>query len=171
MRQKKITSLLFLVAALLVTIPSFARLDFLVVIPASVPVKVTETVNENNWSEQYKVNPDIKALSPEMIKMGLTQFLSLTPSKYKELTGKKLGLKKSIELKAAQKFLKKKMGKAADISKAVYILLAIIGWGWLAMGLLDDWQGNEWVICLVLCLLGCLPGVIYALIKMKKYYS
>ncbi|MFM9909630.1 MAG: hypothetical protein ACKVOW_09785 [Chitinophagaceae bacterium] len=170
MRQKKITSLLFLVAALLVTIPSFARLDFLVVVPASVPVKVTETVNENNWSEQYKANPDIKTLSPEMIKMGLTQFLSLTPSKYKALTGKKLGLKKSIELRIAQKFLKKKMGKAADIPKGLYIVGAIIGFAWLLMGLMDDWQGNEWWICALLTICW-LPGVIYAFIKMKKYYS
>ncbi len=171
MRQKKITSLLFLVAALLVTIPSFARLDFLVVVPASVPVKVTETINENNWSDQYKANPDIKTLSPEMIKMGLTQFLSLTPSKYKALTGKRLGLKKSIELRVAQKFLKKKMGKAADISKGVYILLAIIGLGWLAMALLDDWQGNDWWISLIGYFLCWLPGLIYSLVKMKKYYS
>ena len=171
MKQKKFTSSLLLVAALLVTLPSFAGMDFLVVPPPATSIKIAEIASPTNWAEQFKSNPDIKTLSPEMIKMGLTQFLSLTPSKYRELTGKRLGLKKSIELKAAQKFLKSKMGKAANISKGVYILLAILGLGWLAMGLLDDWQGNDWWINLILTLLCWLPGVIHALIKMKKYYS
>lgn len=172
MKQKKFTSSLLLVAALLVTLPSFARLDFLVVPPpATVVVKPGETSKITNWAEQFKTSPEIKTLSPEMIKMGLTQFLSLTPAKYKELTGKKLGLKKSIELRMAQKFVKKQMGKAADIPKGLYIVGAILGWGWLLMGLMDDWSGNDWWTNLILTALCWLPGVIHAFVKMKKYYS
>jgi len=101
----------------------------------------------------------------------LEEFLSLTPAKYKEMTGKRLGLKKSIELKIAQKFLKKQMKKnAADISQGLYIVLAILGLGWLAMGILDDWQGSDWLISLVLYILFYIPGLIYTLIKMNKYY-
>lgn len=108
-----------------------------------------------------------------MMKMGIEQFLTLTPSKYKELTGKKLGLKKSLELKAAQKMLKKKMSKSsgADIPKGVYIILAILGWAWLLMGIMDDWTGNDWWVSLLLTFLCWLPGVIHAFVKMKKYYN
>lgn len=96
----------------------------------------------------------------------------MTPSKYRQLTGKRLGLKKSIQLKAAQKALKKEIrnGKDADISKGVYVLLAILGLGWLAMGLLDDWNGSDWLVNLLLTVLCWLPGLIHALVKMKKYY-
>ena len=58
----------------------------------------------------------------------------------------------------------------ADLSKGVYILLAIIGWGFLGIGLMSDWDGNEWIIALVLTALCWLPGVIYTLAKMKNYY-
>ncbi len=57
-----------------------------------------------------------------------------------------------------------------DISKGVYILLAIIGFGWLAMGFNDNFEGFDWLISLLLYVLGWLPGVIYTLIMMKKYY-
>ncbi|MCB0847727.1 MAG: hypothetical protein KDE26_30955, partial [Bacteroidetes bacterium] len=92
------------------------------------------------------------------------------PKKYKEITGEKLGVQNTLKLKAAQKMLKKQQKKDSDISKGVYILLAILGLGFLAIGLLDDWEGNEWIIALVLAILCWIPGVIYALVKMKDYY-
>lgn len=110
-------------------------------------------------------------LTPEMLNMGIEEFLALTPKKYKEKTGKKLGFKNTVKLKAAQKVFRKKMKKGdADLSKGVYILLAIIGWGFLGIGLMSDWDGNEWIIALVLTALCWLPGVIYTLAKMKNYY-
>ena len=59
----------------------------------------------------------------------------------------------------------------AEISKALYVVLAIIGFGWLAMGINDNFEGWDWVLSLVLYILGWLPGLIYTLIKMKKYYK
>lgn len=120
-------------------------------------------------------DPELKGLmasfSPETAQMAIDEFLSLTPKKYREMTGKHLGLKKTLELKAAQKVLKKKLKKdGADISKGVYVLLAILGLGWLAMGLLDDWEGSDWLVNLLLTVLCWLPGLIHALVKMKKYY-
>ena len=110
-------------------------------------------------------------LSPEKLQMGIEEFLALTPKKYKEKTGKKLGFKNTLKLKAAQKVFKKKMRKPdADISKGVYILLAIFGLGWLALGLLTDFEGNDWWVNLILTFLCWLPGLIHALIKMKDYY-
>jgi uncharacterized membrane protein YqaE (UPF0057 family) len=138
------------------------------------PVVPQKSKTENAWNIQFKDAPEIKALSPEMMKLSIDQFLSLTPSKYKKLTGHKLGMKKSLELKAAQKLLKKKLmnpAAAEDLSKGLYIVLAIIGWGFLGLGLVSDWQGNDWWICLLLTFLCWLPGVIYALIKMKDYYK
>jgi uncharacterized membrane protein YqaE (UPF0057 family) len=167
--KQKLTAFLFMAAAFLVALPSYASPELLVVLPTE--AKTTATSANSNWAETLKANPEVNTLSPDMLKMSLEKFLTLTPAKYKEMTGKKLGLKKSLELKAAQKYVKKKMAGGADISKGVYILLAILGVAWLAMGLMDDWSGSDWIVNLILTLLCWLPGVIHALVKMKKYYS
>lgn len=59
----------------------------------------------------------------------------------------------------------------AEISKGLYIVLAIFGLGWLGMGLNDNFKGDEWLISLLLYILLWLPGFIYTLVKMKKYYK
>ena len=56
------------------------------------------------------------------------------------------------------------------IPKPLYVVLAIIALGWLAMGINDNFEGWNWVLSLVLYILGWLPGVIYTLIMMKDYY-
>jgi|688.fasta_scaffold09640_11 uncharacterized membrane protein YqaE (UPF0057 family) len=72
----------------------------------------------------------------------------------------------------AQALESQQAAKSTDgISKGIYILLALLGLGWLGMGLNDDFGGSDWVISLVLYLLFFLPGFIYTLIKMKKYYK
>jgi hypothetical protein len=63
-----------------------------------------------------------------------------------------------------------KVAAASGVDKTVYIVLAILGFGWLAIGLNDNWKGQKWIIALVLGLLW-LPGVIYSLIHMKDYYK
>lgn len=103
------------------------------------------------------------------------EFLALTPRSYRERTGERLGLKGTIALKLAQRAVKKQQrdsgARAANsFAKGVYILLAVLGFGWLAMGLLDDFQGNNWLIGLLLYFLFYLPGLIYSLIKMDEYY-
>lgn len=57
-----------------------------------------------------------------------------------------------------------------NIPKPLYVVLSIIWLGWLAMGINDNFEGWDWVISLILYLLFWLPGVIYSLIMMKKYY-
>lgn len=73
--------------------------------------------------------------------------------------------KKKIFTKISDRFK-----ESLDISKGVYVVLAIVFFGWLAMGLNDDFEGFDWLISLLLYILGWLPGVIYTLIMMKKYY-
>jgi uncharacterized membrane protein YqaE (UPF0057 family) len=58
----------------------------------------------------------------------------------------------------------------SSIPKILYIILALLGLGWLAMGLNSKFRGNDWIISLILSLLFWLPGFIYTLVKMKKYY-
>ncbi len=124
-----------------------------------------------NWTNDLNGNPELDNLPSEMLQLSVDDFLNLTPKKYKEMTGEKLGFKNTVKLKAAQKFIKKNMNEEApDISKGLYILLAIIGWAWLAMGLMDDWSGSDWIVCLVLYALCYVPGLIFALVKMKNYY-
>lgn len=123
-----------------------------------------------NWATALGDQPEVKAITPEMAQLGLDQFLALTPKKYKEMTGKRMTIKQTVTLKAAQKIVKKHMKKEPDISKGLYIVLAILGWAWLVMGLMDDFNGSDWIVNLVLTILCWLPGVIHALVKMKKYY-
>ena len=164
MRLIKFTTKLLLFGALFLTQPSFAMVE-----TYSPNNSGENVVKKSNWYEDFKANPEMKNLPPEMAKLTLEEFTKLTPSKFEEMTGKKLSMVKKFKLKVAQKFLKKKAG-TADISKGLYVVLAIIGLGWLAMGLLDDWSGSDWIISLVLYFLFFLPGLIYTLIKMKKYY-
>ena len=126
----------------------------------------TKSTLVNDFNDE----PEVQALTPDMAQMGLDVFLSLTPKKYKELTGKKLGVKKTLQLKAAQKIIKKKTGKSDDIPKGLYIVLAIFGLAWIGMGVMDGWEGNNWWVNLILTLLCWLPGFIHALIKMDEYY-
>ena len=64
-----------------------------------------------------------------------------------------------------------KLAKAsAEIPKVLYIVMSIVALGWLAMGINGDFEDWDWVIALLLSILW-LPGVIYSLIKMKKYYK
>lgn len=102
----------------------------------------------------------------------LNSFLSMSPKAYKELTGKKLSLKEKLSLKITQKMLKKQSQKAegGTLPQWAYIVLAIFGLGWLAIGILSNFKGNDWWISLLLYLCFYFPGLIYSLIVMKKYY-
>jgi uncharacterized membrane protein YqaE (UPF0057 family) len=102
----------------------------------------------------------------------LNSFLNLTPKAYKQLTGKRLSLKESISLKMTQKMLKKQQLNASNdgLPKWAYIVLSIIVLGWLAIGVKSDWKGNDWWISLLLYFCFILPGIIYSLVVMKKYY-
>lgn len=126
--------------------------------------------SKNTLVSSLETEPAVQALSPEMVQMAIDDFLALTPKKYKELTGKKLGIKKTLQLKAAQKIVKKRTNKSDDVPKGVYIILAILGWAWLLMGIMDDWNGNNWWVNLLLYILCWLPGVIHAFVKMDEYY-
>lgn len=133
-------------------------------------VSSTFAVVKTNWAEQFKGQPEIQTLSTDMASLTVDQFLNLTPKKYKEMTGEKLGLKKTLQLKAAQKFVKKELKGEPQFEKGLYILLAILGLAWVAMGVMDDWSGSDWIVNLILYVLCWLPGLIHALTKMKKYY-
>ncbi len=78
------------------------------------------------------------------------------------------------EAKQYAKKIKKEKGNKkpakTEISKGLYIVLALFGWSWLAIGLMDDFQGSTWIVNLLLTFLFWLPGFIHALIVMKKYY-
>ncbi|MBL7831353.1 MAG: YqaE/Pmp3 family membrane protein [Saprospiraceae bacterium] len=103
-------------------------------------------------------------------------FLSLTPAKYEQMTGKKMNLVSRYALKVAQKKMSKELmksessAKGASLPKIAYILLALFGLGFIGIGIVSDWQGNDWWINLLLTFLFWLPGFIHALIVMGKYY-
>ncbi len=60
--------------------------------------------------------------------------------------------------------------KSSAIPQILYVILAIIGLGWVAMGVNDSFSGSDWLISLLLYILFYFPGLIYTLIKMNKYY-
>lgn len=97
-----------------------------------------------------------------------------------KLAGRKLTFKEKIGFKVAKMKMKRKGinslfsgdGKSAPgIEKGIYILIAIVGFPFLSVGLASDWEGSDWLYCLLWTCLCWLPGFIYALMKMKKYYA
>lgn len=127
-------------------------------------------VNSQNWKSEINKNPDLKELSLLASQMSLDEFLHLTPKKFKEITGERLGLKNSIKLKMIQRSILSKKASAYSINQTLYIIMAILPLGWLAIGLLTDWDGPEWVYCLIGYFIFYIPGVIYALFKMQDFY-
>ena len=135
----------------------------------------------NPWTAVISTigNPqEVVAIDPQLLDLTVNKFLNMTPSAYKKMTGHKLGLKKSIALKIAQNKVKKELRNNGEITapgdgitKGVYILLAIFGLAWLAMGIKSDWEGSDWIVNLLLTFLCWLPGFIHAMIKMKNYYG
>lgn len=105
-------------------------------------------------------------------KMDPQTFLSLTPQKVEQMSGRKMTFKEKIGLKLAQKKMKNhlKKGDGGSVPKGVYIVLAIFGLAWIVMGIMDNWSGNNWWLNLILVLLFWLPGFIHALIVMNQYY-
>ena len=142
--MKKFTGLLFAV------ILSCSMNAGIIYVPASAS---DNAKTGTTATEQFK-NFDSKTL------------LSLTPAKMEQLTGKKMTIAQKLALKMAQK----KAKKAGDISKGLYIVLAIFGLAWIAMGVMDEWSGSTWIVNLLLTFLFWLPGLIHALVVMKKYY-
>ena len=69
-------------------------------------------------------------------------------------------------------FLSRLVHKAKDaiLPQAVYIILAIFAFGWLAMGINDEFEGLNWLLSLLLYILFYFPGLIYTLIMMGDYY-
>jgi len=59
---------------------------------------------------------------------------------------------------------------AAVIHPVLYVVMSIFWLGWLAIGINDDFKGNDWWIALLLYFLFYIPGLIFSLIKMGKYY-
>jgi hypothetical protein len=106
-------------------------------------------------ADQFAQMDELQSLSPEMLQLGLQKFTEITPKQYKEITGEKLGLKKTVALKMAQHKVKKAMKDGGGIDKGVYIILAIFGFGWLALGLVSDWEGNDWWVNLLLSIFTC----------------
>jgi TM2 domain-containing membrane protein YozV len=77
--------------------------------------------------EDIKNQPEVSSIISETGQSDVEEFLNLTPAKYKEITGEKMGLKKTIALKAAQKAVKKQMsGKSAAGSKSQLVALLLV---------------------------------------------
>lgn len=103
--------------------------------------------------------------------MSMEEFIKLSPKEYEKLTGKHLNFKDRLKLKLTQKLLKHNLKKGeTEMPQIAYVILSIFGFGFLAMGILDNWTGSNWWIALLLSFLFWLPGVIFALIKMSEYY-
>ena len=150
------TTRLMLLTLCVFTFASISRAAF---VPKEAFETAEATTNEND-----------KSFKPDF---DYNEFLSLTPKAYRELTGKKMTLKEKISLKVAQKMIKKQNTMAAaggTLPQWAYIVLSIIALGWLAIGVKSNWSGNDWWIALLLYFCFVIPGIIYSLIVMKKYY-
>ena len=120
--------------------------------------------------DQHQLQGSFENLDPMVQTMDMDDFVTMTPKQYRKMTGKRMGVKKALQLKAAQHVIKKAKGGATDVPKGLYIVGVIFGWGFLVMGLMDDFEGNNWWVNLILTILCWLPGVIHGFVKMGDYY-
>lgn len=60
--------------------------------------------------------------------------------------------------------------KGDVIPLGLYIIMAILPLGWLAMGLNDNFTGYPWILSLILYILGYVPGIICTLLFIPRYY-
>jgi hypothetical protein len=83
----------------------------------------------------------------------------------------------------------KKGEEKNGISKELYIILSIFSLGWLAMGIIDDFKGSNWITALLVTLGGFMAagllilfipflplllsfaGIVWAFLKMKDYFK
>ena len=125
---------------------------FTMLIAASMSMAAVPTKVANLPTGDLKVNDNID----QIFRDNLTAFLDLTPRSYEEMTGQKLTLKETMKLKAAQKMVKNQLKKADGedtFPKGAYIVLVILGWGFIPLGILSDWKGNDWWVNLLLTFL------------------
>lgn len=175
MRNLKSFIPLLVVSVLLLTMSSFGVLT--AVIHPSETGRAIATVDQRDHSNLAILDVPVRipeAPAPQFNPapgLSMEAFMSMTPATYKQMTGKKLGWYKSMQLKMAQKQMKKQSAKGGDLPKWAYVVLSIFGLGWLAIGILGDWKGNDWWIALLLYFVFFLPGVIYSLVVMNKYYE
>jgi uncharacterized membrane protein YqaE (UPF0057 family) len=129
-------------------------------------------------------------------KISLLELSKISMKDLEELSGKKMSFYEKIAYKSGQRSLRKSINKDGTIDKDfinkmtkagkkstsspyasegsmpkwAYILLVIIGLGFIPIGIMSNWTGNDWWISILLTLCFWLPGVIFGLIVMKKYY-
>lgn len=101
-----------------------------------------------------------------------SQMLEAMSSKMADNSSRKLSFKEKLVLKLVKHKAEKMQKKMAapGIDKGAYVIVAILI-PFLAVGLATNFEGADWLICLLLTFLFYLPGLIYALIKMKDYYG
>ena len=144
--------------------------SFMILFLASMSMAAVPTQVASLPTGDQKVNDNVD----KIFRDNLTAFLDLTPRSYEEMTGEKLTLRETMKLKAAQKMVKNQLKKADGedtFPKGAYIVLVILGWGFIPLGILSDWKGNDWWVNLLLTFLCWIPGVIHGLSKMKNYYN
>jgi uncharacterized membrane protein YqaE (UPF0057 family) len=100
----------------------------------------------------------------------LNAMANMSVADFEQMTGQKLNLLEKVAFKKIQRSLKKNQGSRNDIPLVLYIILAVFGLAWIAMGVMDNWKGSTWVVNLVLTLLFWLPGFIHSLIMISRYY-
>jgi uncharacterized membrane protein YqaE (UPF0057 family) len=58
-----------------------------------------------------------------------------------------------------------------EISESIYIILSVFV-PFIAVGIMTDWQGTDWLTCLALTLISFnIFGIVYALHHMNKYFA
>jgi TM2 domain-containing membrane protein YozV len=101
---------------------------------------VTFSTNSNAVTSSNGIVSSTEIVKPNptpnsVLDAKMNDFLSLTPAKYKEMTGKRLGIMGSIKLKFAQSQLKKQLkkseaggdGKSQVIALVLVLLVGVLG--------------------------------------------
>lgn len=98
---------------------------------ALISFQVSATTEVKNAGAQVAEKVMASGLPAQIGQMTTEEFLSLTPSQVKKMTGERMSLKEVVVLKAAQKSIKKELGhegagKAGSKSQVIALLLVIL---------------------------------------------
>jgi len=176
MRKTNNAALFLMTTVLFLSLSSFVMPAAVLVAPSFATVD-TKTTVAPEWSVPKMImaprQSPFKYYGSELTNMSMDEFLALTPAKFRQMTGHRLGIGKSLELKMAQNYVRKHQHadkESGGLPQWAYIVMSLLALGVLAVGVASSWKGNDWWITLLLTFLFILPGIIYAFVVMKKYY-
>ncbi len=96
----------------------------------------------------------------------------VSSNKDDSITEKEVSSEEVSESKVSKPTKVAEKDNGSYISKGLYVVLSILGLGWVAILVNGNVKGKvSWVPAIIFTLIGAIPGMVYSLLSMKYYYG